>query len=434
MAQDRGLIFEQETPDTVGETGKNHLLAIGINAYAHITPLKNAVKDAQDLATMLEQHYQFLPEHICLITDAEATESRIFAEFRRLIQQVGPDDNVVIFFSGHGQYDDVFKDGFWIPVDAEAGKMEDYIANSRISKTIENIDSRHTLLIADACFSGTLFGESRSVFSKENATRYHQKVGSIPSRWGLTSGRNEIVSDGAAGGNSPFTENLLMFFQSHQDAPFSVSDLVQYVKTTTANNAQQTPIGSPLRNVGDKGGELIFFPTGTAAQTYMQPVAKPAQQASAFRAEAPATSQSPDPNAAGPLGKSLTRWIKGHPQMLVLIALSAIFWGLWNSWLFAVVPILAFGILGVTAFFKLQGRARNVSIMGICLIAVVEFVRSDWERFSQNCWETFADNGEAWSCFLESIGSRTDQHQFLWFALGLASFVGFLYLFFKEKK
>ena len=39
---------------------------------------------------------------------------------------------------------------------------------------------------------------------------------------------------------------------------FAASELAQYVKITVANNSEQTPIGNPLRNVGDKGGEFVF--------------------------------------------------------------------------------------------------------------------------------------------------------------------------------
>jgi hypothetical protein len=33
---------------------------------------------------------------------------------------------------------------------------------------------------------------------------------------------------------------------------------LQQVKTEVANKTQQTPVGNPLKNAGDEGGEFIF--------------------------------------------------------------------------------------------------------------------------------------------------------------------------------
>lgn len=405
MAKSRDLYQKENEPERPVNSGINYLLAIGIDAYKNCPVLSNAVKDASDLATVLEKKYGFLPENMSVITNEAATEHRIFSEFRNLIQQVKPDDNVLIFFSGHGHYDEDFKQGYWIPVDARPGAIGDYIPNSEISTTIRAIPSRHTLMIADACFSGSLFGESRAVFSKETPSIYHQKVGAIPSRWGLASGRNEIVADGAPGENSPFSENLIYFLESYIDTPFTVSELVQYVKTATANNSEQTPIGSPLRNVGDKGGEYVFFPTLTKRVERLEAV--PQMEES-----------SPSPVADSPplaLGQQIKNWIKNNSKALTLVALGALFWGFWSSALYLVIPALAVGIIAVIAIFNLQGRPKIITTFGISLIVMAEFILSD----RKNMFE---------GGFLE----RTHNHQFLWFSLGLICFSGFLYFFLKK--
>ena len=52
-------------------------------------------------------------------------------------------------------------------------------------------------MIVDSCFSGSLFMRFKSVGLAE-------RLEHIPSRWGLTAGRNEVVADGKMGNNSPF--------------------------------------------------------------------------------------------------------------------------------------------------------------------------------------------------------------------------------------
>ena len=142
-------------------------------------------------------------------------------------------------------------EGYWVPIDAKVNDVSAYVPNSQILKIIENINSQHTFLVADACFSGSLFAST---------TRgYADHVEKFKSRWGLASGRFEFVSDGTAGTNSPFAKSFIEFLANNKDAKVPVSDLVQYVKKKVAEVNNQTPMGNPLKGVGDEGGEFIFY-------------------------------------------------------------------------------------------------------------------------------------------------------------------------------
>lgn len=84
------------------------------------------------------------------------------------------------------------------------------------------------------------------------------KVEKIRSRWGLASGRLEVVSDGEPGFNSPFARTLLSFLTENRKDEFAVGELIQHVKMKVAEESTQTPIGNPLRVGGDEGGEFVF--------------------------------------------------------------------------------------------------------------------------------------------------------------------------------
>lgn len=88
---------------------------------------------------------------------------------------------------------------------------------------------------------------------------YVENVEQYNSRWGLASGRLEFVSDGQSGTNSPFAGYFIRFLQENQKARVPVSEVIQYVKTAVANNSEQTPMGQPLKGVGDEGGEMVFY-------------------------------------------------------------------------------------------------------------------------------------------------------------------------------
>ena len=108
--------------------------------------------------------------------------------------------------------------------------------------------------MADACFSGALFADSRRGYS-ENVEKFK-------SRWGLASGRLETVSDGKIGSNSPFAKRVIQFLNDNTKQKFAISELIQYVKTQVAEETNQTPIGNPLKALGDEGGELVFYKKG----------------------------------------------------------------------------------------------------------------------------------------------------------------------------
>ena len=243
---------------------KNYLLVIGINKYQNFAILQNAINDANAVAGTLTGLYNFDFSDVTLLLDSMATRNNIYNTLRSYVEKVGPKDNFLVYFSGHGYFDDVLNEGYWIPVDADK-TVGTFFSNSDVLKIIKNINSQHTLLIADACFAGSLFNETSkglilSKKSEESSSRkFIENVEKFRSRWGLASGRLEEVSDGSVGKNSPFAKNLLDFLRNTPHNSIAISEIVQYVKMKVPNGARQTPIGNPLKNAGDEGGEFIFY-------------------------------------------------------------------------------------------------------------------------------------------------------------------------------
>jgi tetratricopeptide (TPR) repeat protein len=74
----------------------------------------------------------------------------------------------------------------------------------------------------------------------------------------LASGRNETVSDGMAGANSPFAAGLLTFLRKNTDKAIKTTQLIEYVKDYLYTKARQTPVEGRLQNSKDEGGEFVF--------------------------------------------------------------------------------------------------------------------------------------------------------------------------------
>ncbi len=254
-------------------SGRSYILAIGIDAYQHCGQLVNAVSDAQAFVNLMVDKYRFEKEQVITIFNEHATREGIATAFRSLIKKVRPDvDNVVVYFSGHGYYDQELDEGYWVPVEAKYQAEVDYISYSYIIKIIKALPTRHTLFIVDSCYSGAMTVQGRNL----NQERFEKD----PSRWMLASGRNEVVPDGEAGRQSPFAEQLLDTLNRNSDTGLRVSELVNKVTTAVTYNSPQTPIGRPIYGVGDKGGEFVFHPRKKVI----------ADQVSTMRAETSTTS------------------------------------------------------------------------------------------------------------------------------------------------
>jgi len=247
--------------------GKNYLLAIGIDKYLHFPQLNNAVRDARSFVELLQKRFQFDAQNTETLFDENATERQLLFKLRDLARLITPEDNLVIYFSGHGAYDDILDEGYWIPVDAERDAMEDYIPNSKIHTVLNAIHSRHTFLVVDSCFSGSLFMQFRSTAGED-------RLEALPSRWGLTSGRNEVVPDGPTGQHSPFAESLLNQLNLSKGS-LGVSELCQRVVESVAARSKQIPRGEPLRVNGHEGGQFFFRPKDEHAAGDVQPKSTP---------------------------------------------------------------------------------------------------------------------------------------------------------------
>lgn len=240
------------------EIGEYYALIIGIDDFeGDWSPLRNAVNDAQSIQNLLEGKYQF--HHIRTLYNEEATRENILEEFEWLMESLSEKDNLLIYYSGHGYYNEQLEKGFWVPVDAKTKSMHQYISNEQIRSFMGGIKAKHTLLVSDACFSGDIFrGETLSI-PYVNSTKYYHKVYSLISRKALTSGGIEPVLDGGKDGHSVFGYYLLKSLESNQNKYLDAGELYNSIRIPVINNSEQTPGYNPVNNTGDEGGQFIFI-------------------------------------------------------------------------------------------------------------------------------------------------------------------------------
>ncbi|WP_439127338.1 hypothetical protein, partial [Polaribacter sp.] len=234
--------------------GKYYALIIGVSDYTDktIEGLKGEpTKDAQDLADVLVNNYNFDDENVTILKSP--TENEIIKEFYNLKKKVGKNDNVLIFYAGHGNYDEVSEKGYWMPSDTNMEFEGNVILNTSVVSYIKSINSKHTLLISDACFSGSILKTDRSY---KTASKAVQKKYSLPSRRAITSGTLTTVPN-----KSVFMKYLLKRLTQNQSQYLSARQLFNMIEDPVINNTtgDNQPQYAPISNTGDEGGDFIFI-------------------------------------------------------------------------------------------------------------------------------------------------------------------------------
>ena len=233
------------------KSGKNYFLGIGINDYTSgLSALNNAVRDVERVGQILQAKYDF--NILTILTNAQATRSEILKQLRAL-QNLSKDDSLLIYYSGHGHL--APEDGYWIPVNADVHDIHDYIPNAQLRGLIRAIPTRHTLLIADSCYSGSFFPESET----KNMRGAADELEKYRSRWAFCSGRHDQkVSDGTAGTHSPFAEALITELERNNRPKMYIQELAIPVINRTAGKYRQTPKANLIFDCGDDGGQFVF--------------------------------------------------------------------------------------------------------------------------------------------------------------------------------
>ncbi|WP_342479821.1 caspase family protein [Paenibacillus sp. FSL L8-0340] len=142
--------------------GKKNLLAIGVNSYSdtNFGDLKRACGDATAVFETFENVLNLnlnVSNSKLLISDGkkvEATKANILEEIETISKSTSYDENIVIYFSGHGHR--INDKNFIVPSDSISATEEELIEIKKIIEIIEKCNCRHKLVIIDACFSGVV--------------------------------------------------------------------------------------------------------------------------------------------------------------------------------------------------------------------------------------------------------------------------------------
>ncbi|MDH3600327.1 MAG: caspase family protein, partial [Candidatus Tectomicrobia bacterium] len=238
------------------KVGKYYAMIVGNNNYQHLPKLETAVKDATEVDKILKATYGFETELLL-----NATRSDMLSTLSRLRRNMLPEDNLLVYYAGHGVFEEVAQEAYWLPVDAKEDDVANWIIADSITSEMKRNPARHVLIVADSCYSGTLTRAADVNLSSRRGREYFlKKMFKQPSRTLMASGGNEPVVDNGSDGHSIFAYTFLRALKEIDEAVFTAEELFyKFVKQSVAGQAEQTPVYSIIRNSGHDGGDFVFI-------------------------------------------------------------------------------------------------------------------------------------------------------------------------------
>ena len=189
-------------PQDFARPAKDFAVFFAVENYDRWEPLKYPIDDVHAIGGLLESDYGFEKP----VYKDDPTQDVIEATLKSLITKTyAPDAQLLLFFSGHGDFDGLTKEGFFIPRDARLNAPASYFPFIRLKSIIQQIPCNHILLAIDACYSGT-FDEllamkgqppmgRKGEYELDERDAYIEKELQLKTRYFIASGKKERTPD-----------------------------------------------------------------------------------------------------------------------------------------------------------------------------------------------------------------------------------------------
>lgn len=296
-----GQLGKTETHAALGDItnmGRYYALIIGIDGYQ--TPpgqLKTPVNDAVQVEKILRQKYGFITTLLTDETTDVPTRTGIYAALLKLQNELRENDNLLIYYAGHGQIST--NEYYWLAKDADSINTVNWISSNDIKTQINRMKAKHVLVVADSCYSAgivasAIFSSPLSIAASTDpsvTTRAattatadglisaqvnklsftdaspEMRVGLIkamyelPSRTALTSGGFAPVADNDSGNGLSIFANAFLRALTKNDYIIDSSHIFPDIREEVFAKARprtQIPVYAPIQGTDDNFGEFFF--------------------------------------------------------------------------------------------------------------------------------------------------------------------------------
>ena len=248
------IVRHADKSNQQGQSGRFFAFVIGNNEYGSFPRLKTALNDAEKVEHLLREEYGYETQLLL-----NGTRQTIIDRLDKLRNELSENDNLLIYYAGHGYYDPAAERGYWLPVNSTAENTSEWISNPDVTDKIKALKAKHVLVVADSCFSGTLTRGVKVVLGGETSASKTLPKNSVNkrSRTALASGGLEPVLDGGGGVNSVFAKAFIDTLAENK-AEINGTDLFNKIHQKVTTASPQTPQYSDIKFAGHDGGEFVF--------------------------------------------------------------------------------------------------------------------------------------------------------------------------------
>ena len=249
------------------ELGRYFALLIGNQNYDVLEDLDTPHNDVNRAKKLLEDKYGFT-----VFTMSDSDNIELMEAINDLYSIVGENDNLLIFYAGHGSrlMSGSNEIGYWLPSNAEAPPRNTFwVANEFLSAHLARLKARRVLVVADSCYAGLLSSEPSFLLlgadtqNYKNMDFFKMKL-KKRARLLLSSGGDSPVLDGGGGANSAFAKAFFDALEQNEDL-ISAPQLYVNVKDRVTMAAQafdfeQEPDFKTIKSAGHEVGDFFFVP------------------------------------------------------------------------------------------------------------------------------------------------------------------------------
>jgi len=247
--------------------GRYFALLIGNQNYSAIESLSTPLSDLHRAKRILEERYGFT---VFVVEDGDNVA--VMKAINDLYEVVGEEDNLLLFYAGHGNRLTTggAEIGYWLPANAEAPPRNTFwVANEFVTGHLSRIRAKRVLVVADSCYAGLLSTEPSFLLVGDDGPQYGNmeflkfKLAKR-SRLLLSSGGDQPVLDEGGGNHSIFAKAFLDELERN-DRLLPSPELFLRVRDRVTERAaalafEQKPEFKTIKAAGHEVGDFFFVP------------------------------------------------------------------------------------------------------------------------------------------------------------------------------
>jgi len=247
--------------------GSYYALLIGNENYQQLEDLATPLSDLRRAEKLLKEKYGFT-----VFTIADGNNVDVMRAINDLYEIVGPEDNLLLFYAGHGNRLNTggSEIGYWLPANAERPPRNTYwVANEFVTGHLSRIKAKRVLVVADSCYAGLLSREPSFLLLGDDGPSYDDmdflrfKLDKR-ARLLLSSGGDRPVLDEGGGEHSVFAKAFFDELEKNDallpspELFLRVRDRVEAAATELA--FEQAPEFKTIKAAGHEVGDFFFVP------------------------------------------------------------------------------------------------------------------------------------------------------------------------------